>query len=96
VLDHARVLLHQPHIDASRGALSDLALEAIELTRLRDEADEVLARCSGRTITQLREDTDRALVLVGAAAVEYGIADEVAQPSSSAELERNVPLRPSV
>jgi ATP-dependent Clp protease protease subunit len=30
VLGHARVLLQQPHIDGRQGALSDLAVEAIE------------------------------------------------------------------
>ena len=35
VLEHARVLLEQPHADGRRGSMSDLALEAAELARVR-------------------------------------------------------------
>ncbi len=94
VLEHGRVLLHQPHIDVSRGALSDLAVEAVELTRLRDEADGVLARHTGHSVDELRADTDRAVVLVGSAAVEYGLADEVPLPLRRAQLDVGAALRP--
>ena len=84
VLEHARVLLHQPHTELSRGSMSDLALEAAELERVRAEADAILARHTTRSVEQVREDTDRALILSGAAAVEYGIADIVPSPSPPA------------
>jgi ATP-dependent Clp protease, protease subunit len=96
VLEHARVLLQQPYIDTSRGALSDLAVEAIELTRLRDEADGVLARHTGHSVEQIRDDTDRALILVGNAAVDYGVADDVPVPSGRTEAELRTPLRPDL
>jgi len=83
VLEHARVLLHQPHTGLSRGSMSDLALEAAELERVRSEAEGLLAVHTGRPVGQVRADTDRALVLAGAAAVEYGVADLVASPASS-------------
>ena len=77
VLEHARVLLHQPHTELSRGSMSDLALEAAELERIRSEAEAILARHTGRTPDRVRNDTDRALVLRGAQAVDYGVADTV-------------------
>lgn len=83
VLEHARVLLHQPHTELSRGSMSDLALEAAELERVRAEAEGLLARHTGRPVEQVRADTDRALVLAGSAAVDYGVADVVPVPSSS-------------
>ena len=83
VLEHARVLLHQPHADLRRGSMSDLALEAAELERVRSEAEGLLARHTGRSVDLVRADTDRALVLAGAAAVEYGVADAVPTPASS-------------
>lgn len=83
VLEHARVLLHQPHTGLSRGSMSDLALEAAELERVRAEAEGLLARHTGRPVEQVRADTDRALVLAGSAAVDYGVADVVPVPSSS-------------
>lgn len=83
VLEHARVLLHQPHTELSRGSMSDLALEAAELERVRAEAEGLLARHTGRPAPEIRSDTDRALVLAGQAAVAYGVADLVPLPASS-------------
>ena len=80
VLEHARVLLHQPHTGVSRGSMSDLALEAAELERVRTEAEVILARHTGRSPEQVRTDTDRALVLHGLEAIEYGLADVVPGP----------------
>jgi ATP-dependent Clp protease, protease subunit len=77
VLPHARIMLHQPHAELSRGSISDLALEAAELARVRAEAETLLARHTGRTSGQIRDDTDRALVLTAHAAVDYGIVDGV-------------------
>ena len=83
VLEHARVLLHQPHAELTRGAMSDLALEAAELSRVRAEAEAILARHTDRTVEQVRVDTDRALVLAGQDAVSYGVADLVPLPATS-------------
>ncbi len=77
VLPHARVLLHQPHTEGSRGSISDLALEAAELARIRAEAEGLHAEHTGHTVERVRADTDRALVLAGQAAVDYSVADEV-------------------
>jgi ATP-dependent Clp protease protease subunit len=96
VLEHARVLLQQPDTEGRRGSMSDLALEAAELTRVRTEAELVLARHTGRTVDGIRADTDRALVLAGRQAVDYGIADRVPEPAPSgrAELQARTALRP--
>lgn len=77
LLPHARVVLQQPHTPGRQGSLSDLALEAAEIARTRGIADELLARHCGRTADQVRADTDRALVLSGPDAVDYGLADQV-------------------
>ena len=76
ILPHGRVVLHQPATQG-RGTIPDLILEADEVARVRLELEEVLARHTGRTPEQIRQDTDRTLVLPGAAAVDYGIVDTV-------------------
>ncbi|MFK8024206.1 MAG: ATP-dependent Clp protease proteolytic subunit [Ilumatobacter sp.] len=93
ILEHGRVLLQQPYTGGNRGSMSDLALEAAELARVRAEADGLLARHTGRTVEEIRDGTDRALVLAGEAAVEYGVVDAVAS-SGGAQLEAGVALRP--
>ena len=98
VLENARVLLHQPHTEVSRGSMSDLAVEATELARVRAQSEALLARHTGHDVDRVRTDTERALVLSGSEAVAYGIADQVPEPmeSGSAELEAGRALHPGV
>ena len=76
MLPHSSVVLHQPAAQG-RGTVPDLILQADEIARVRTLLEDVLARHTGRTAAQVREDTDRSLVLPGQAAVDYGIADAV-------------------
>lgn len=98
LLPHAKVVLHQPHTEGSRGSISDLALEAAELARVRSQGESLLAAHTGHPVERIRADTDRALVLAGHDAVAYGLADEVMEPDASGrEKARNAaPLRPGV
>ena len=85
ILPHGRVVLHQPATQG-RGTIPDLILEADEVARVRLELEEVLAQHTGRTPEQIRQDTDRTLVLPGAAAVDYGIVDTVLHDQAPATL----------
>jgi ATP-dependent Clp protease protease subunit len=77
VLEHARVLLGQPASGGSRGTVSDLALQAKEMVRIRSQVEEVLARHTGHDIATLRADMDRDKVFTAEEAVAYGLADQV-------------------
>lgn len=83
-LPHSRVVLHAPAAQG-RGAIPDLILEADEVQRVRAMLEEVLAGHTGRTAEQVRDDTERDLVLSAQAAVDYGIVDRVidAQPQAA-------------
>lgn len=96
VLEHARVVLDQPHAEGRRGSMSDLALEAAELARVRGDMETLLARHTGRSIDAVQADTDRALVLAGEEAVAYGVADVVPAASSGGQLEAGRALTPNV
>lgn len=76
ILPHGRVVLHQPAAQ-SRGTIPDLILEAEEVARVRALLEELLARHTGRTPEQVRDDTDRELVLTASAALDYGLVDHV-------------------
>jgi len=76
VLPHARVVLHQPS-GGGQGTLPDLALQAKEIARIRAEMEQILSQHTGRTVEQVREDTERDLVLSADEAVSYGIVDGV-------------------
>jgi ATP-dependent Clp protease, protease subunit len=83
ILPHGRVVLHQPAAQG-RGTIPDLILEAEEIARVRAMLEEILSRHTGRTAEQIREDTDRDLVLTADAAVAYGLVDEVLRPRGTA------------
>ncbi|MFJ8543405.1 ClpP family protease [Streptomyces sp. NPDC093586] len=77
VLEHARVLLGQPASGGRQGTVSDLALQAKEMVRIRSQVEEVLARHTGHDPATLRADMDRDKVFTAEEAVAYGLADEV-------------------
>ena len=90
MLPHARVVLHQPAM-SQRGTIPDLIVEADEVARVRTLLEEILAHHTGRSADQVREDTDRDLVLPGQAAVDYGIADAVLTSQVPTGVTRVVP-----
>ncbi|MEV7553166.1 ATP-dependent Clp protease proteolytic subunit [Amycolatopsis sp. NPDC089917] len=76
VLPHTRVVLHQPAAQG-RGTIPDLILQADEVVRVRTQLEEILSSHTGRTVADLRHDTDRDRVFDAAGAVAYGLADRV-------------------
>jgi len=76
VLQHAKVLLHQPSSEA-RGTLPDLAVQAKEVARVRAEFDEILSRHTGHPVAKIRSDTDRNMTLNAPEAIGYGLADQI-------------------
>ena len=76
ILRHGRVVLHAPAAEG-RGTVPDLILEAEEVERVRSLLEELLAHDSGKTPQQVREDTERDLVLTAEQARDYGIVDAV-------------------
>ncbi|MGB3375950.1 MAG: ATP-dependent Clp protease proteolytic subunit, partial [Microbacterium sp.] len=67
---------HQP-AGQSRGAIPDLILAADEVVRVRSDMERILARHTGRSVAELRTDTDRDRVFTASAALEYGLIDTV-------------------
>jgi ATP-dependent Clp protease, protease subunit len=86
VLQHAKVLLHQPSSQA-RGTLPDLAIQAKEVARVRAEMDEILSRHTGHPVAKIRADTDRNMTLGAQQAVDYGLADQVITTRIEAQAE---------
>ncbi|MFI6047169.1 ClpP family protease [Nocardia sp. NPDC051321] len=76
VLNHSRVLLHQPSAQG-QGTISDLALQAAEVMRIRSQTEAILSKHTGQSVDQLRKDTARDRVFTAQEAVEYGLADEL-------------------
>lgn len=76
ILPHGRVVIHAPATEG-RGTIPDLILEADEVARVRALQEQLLSKHTGRTSEQLREDTERDLILTPEQAVAYGVVDRV-------------------
>lgn len=76
-LPHSRILLHQPHGQVGYGQVTDLEIAAREILRLRELMEDVLVMHTGQTRERVAADTDRDFIMGAAAAVEYGIIDQV-------------------
>ncbi|MFE2499245.1 ATP-dependent Clp protease proteolytic subunit [Streptomyces scopuliridis] len=79
-LPGARLVLQQPAIeDPVQGQLSDLAIHAQEMLRLRSLLTSMLARHTGQGTDRITEDIERDTVFDAPAAKAYGLLDHVVQ-----------------
>ncbi|GAA2166808.1 ATP-dependent Clp protease proteolytic subunit [Actinomadura napierensis] len=76
-LANARILLHEPAVEASRGNSSDLEIQAREVLRMRERTEAILAEATGRSPETVRRDLDRERHFTATQAKEYGLIDEV-------------------
>jgi ATP-dependent Clp protease, protease subunit len=75
-LPNSRVMIHQPH-GGARGQATDIEIQAREILHLRGRLNEILAKHTGVSIEQIKNDTERDRFLAAQEACEYGLIDEV-------------------
>jgi len=90
-LPHARVLLHQPYGQVGYSQVTDLELAAREILRMRELLEGILSKHTGQTVERVHADTDRDFTLEAAAALEYGVIDEII--TSRGMTDRSGPIR---
>lgn len=78
-VQNARVLIHQPATEGTYGQVSDLEIQAAEISRVRKLMEATLARHTGKSEEQVRLDVERDKILTAEEAKEYGIVDEIIQ-----------------
>jgi ATP-dependent Clp protease protease subunit len=75
---NSRVMIHQPLIAGRMvGPAVDINIQALEMERIRDELNAILAESTGQPIEKIEKDTDRDFYMTAKQAVDYGIADHV-------------------
>ena len=75
-LPHARIMIHQP-MGGAQGQASDIAIQAKEILRIRDELNLVLAKHTGQSLDVIERETDRDRFMTGEEAKAFGIIDQV-------------------
>jgi len=76
---NARILIHQPATEGVYGQVSDLEIQAAEISRMRKLLESTLAHHTNRTPEQVHDDIERDRILTAEEAKEYGIVDEIIQ-----------------
>ena len=75
-LPHARIMIHQPS-GGFQGQHTDIEIQAKEITRIRAILDGILAKHSGKSVSQVNKDTERDHYMTGDEAKTYGLIDSV-------------------
>lgn len=75
-LPNSEIMIHQP-LGGAQGQASDIKIAAEHILKTKRKLNEILAKNSGRPVTDLERDTDRDNYLSAQEALEYGLIDKV-------------------
>ena len=83
-LPNSRIMIHQPW-GGAQGTVSDINIQAQEITRMKTILNGILAKHSGQKVSKLAKDTDRDFFMSAEEAKEYGLVDAVVSKVGSAK-----------
>jgi len=75
-LPNSRVILHQP-FGGVQGQASDIAIQAKEVLRIRENINEILAKHTHQVKEKIQADIERDFIMTAAEAKEYGLIDHI-------------------
>jgi len=87
-LPNTRVLVHQPATEGFYGQVSDLEIQASEISRMRRLMETTLARHTGQSQEQVRLDIERDKIFTAEEAKAYGIIDDIVQSRKLSSVKR--------
>lgn len=75
-LPNSEIMIHQP-LGGTQGQASDILIHAQHIEKTRDKLNKILAERTGRSIEEIRRDTDRDNFMSADEAAAYGLIDKV-------------------
>lgn len=81
VLPNSEVMIHQPW-GGTEGQASDIAITAKHILKTRETLNKILAKNTGKPLSQIEKDTDRDFYMSAEEAKKYGIIDEIYKPKN--------------
>jgi ATP-dependent Clp protease, protease subunit len=78
-MPNSRIMIHQP-LGGATGQATDIQIQAAEIIEIKGRMTELLARHTGRDITQIAKDIDRDYFMSAQEAKDYGLVDEILKP----------------
>ncbi len=76
ILPNAEVMIHQPW-GGAQGQASDIEITARHILKTRDTLNKMLAKASGKPLSQIEKDTDRDFFMDAKEAKKYGLVDVI-------------------
>ena len=75
-LPNSRIMIHKP-LGGVQGQASDIEIHALEIKRIKNKLNQILAEHTGKSVEELARDTDRDNFMSAEDAMKYGIIDVV-------------------
>jgi ATP-dependent Clp protease protease subunit len=87
-LPNSRILIHQP-MGGAGGQASDVERHAKEILQYRDRLNSILAECTGQSLDRIAKDSDRDFFMSAQECIEYGLIDQILEPSKSEDKDKD-------
>ena len=81
-LPNSRIMIHQPW-GGAEGKASDIEMTAKEILRLKEILNGILAKHSGKKLSDVVKDTDRDHFMSAEEACQWGLIDKVLTPKAN-------------
>ncbi len=75
-LPNARIMIHQP-LGGAQGQATDIEIQAKEILRMKELTSKIISETTGKTMKQVKKDTERDNFMTAEEAKEYGLVDRV-------------------
>ena len=75
-LKNTRFLLHEPRGGVG-GQATDVEIQAREIIKMRERLNQIFADATGKSLDQIKKDTDRDFWMSAEEAVEYGLVNKI-------------------
>ena len=75
-LPNARVMIHQP-MGGVQGQATDIQIHAEEILKVRRTMNEILAKHTGRDVSEVEKNTERDRFMSAEEALNYGLIDQI-------------------
>ena len=82
ILPNAEVMIHQP-MGGLEGQASDIAITAKHILKTRDNLNKLLAKNTGKPLSQIEKDVERDFFMDAEESKKYGIIDEIVTKSKA-------------
>jgi ATP-dependent Clp protease protease subunit len=76
LLPNSKVMIHQP-LGGIEGQATDIQIHAEEMVKMKRRLNEILAKETGRKLSQVEKDTERDFFMSSSEAKNYGIIDKI-------------------